>query len=175
VAFGFIVGSGPNGAKPHAVLQDRAVREGEPIVLDIGARVDGYNADLTRTICLGQPEPKLQEIYDIVRRAQVAAEEAAKPGKRSQEVDAVARDIIAAAGYKEHFGHGLGHGVGLAVHEGPGVNASSTVVLEPGMVCTIEPGIYLSGWGGVRLEDMVVITEHGAEVLTKANKELRAR
>jgi len=172
IAFPFIVGSGPNGAKPHAVVQDRPIQKGEPIVLDMGARVDGYHSDLTRTICLGKPDKKLQEIYDIVLRAQLAAEEQARPGMKGQEVDAIARHVIAEAGYKEHFGHGLGHGVGLAVHEGPGVGMTSTTVLAPGMVCTIEPGIYLTGWGGVRIEDMVLLTEDGIEVLTRASKEL---
>lgn len=172
IAFPLIIGSGPNGAKPHAVVQDRPVQEGEPIVLDMGAKVDGYHSDLTRTICLGKPDKKLQEVYQIVLRAQLAAEEQARPGMKGQDIDAIARNIIAEAGYKEHFGHGLGHGVGLAVHEGPGVNATSTAVLEPGMVCTIEPGIYLTGWGGVRIEDIVLFQEDGVEVLSKARKEL---
>jgi Xaa-Pro aminopeptidase len=172
IAFTPIVGSGPNGAKPHAVPQERRLREGEPIVLDFGARVDGYNSDLTRTICLGAADAKLRDIYDIVLRAQLMAEERAKPGMKGQEVDAIARQIIVEAGYKENFGHGLGHGVGLAVHEKPGAGPRSENVLQPGMVCTIEPGIYLAGWGGIRIEDMVLFTEKGAEVLTKAGKEL---
>jgi len=175
LAFNCIVASGPNSAKPHAVPQDRQIEAGEPIVLDMGARVDGYNSDLTRTICLGEPGQKLQEIYNIVLRAQLAAEKQARPRMKGQEVDAVARNIIVEAGYKEYFGHGLGHGVGLAVHEGPAVNLTSTVTLEPGMVCTIEPGIYLTGWGGIRIEDIVLFKEDGAQVLSKARKELRAR
>lgn len=175
LAFPLIVGSGPNGAKPHAVLQDRPIREGEPIVLDLGARVDGYNSDLTRTICLGQPDEKLKEIYDIVLRAQLAAEEGARAGMKGQEVDALARKVIEEAGHGEHFGHGLGHGVGLAVHEGPRAAPSATTTMESGMVCTIEPGIYLPGWGGVRIEDMVLFTADGVEVLTQARKELQAR
>jgi Xaa-Pro aminopeptidase len=175
VAFNFIVASGPNGAKPHAVPQNRQIQKGEPIVMDMGARCDGYHSDLTRTICLGEPDPKLQEIYDIVLQAQLEAEERAKPGMTGQEVDAVARDIIADAGYGEAFGHGLGHGVGLAVHEGPGVSSRSTAALKPGMLCTIEPGIYITGWGGVRIEDIVLFTQHGVEVLSTARKDLRAR
>lgn len=175
VAFSLIVAAGPNGAKPHAVPQDRQIKEGEPIVMDMGARFDGYHSDLTRTICLGEPDGKLQEIYDIVLHAQLAAEERARPGMTGQEVDAFARDFIAEAGYKEQFGHGLGHGVGLAVHEGPRVSAASTATLRPGMVCTIEPGIYLTGWGGVRIEDIVLFKEDGVEVLSKARKELRIR
>ncbi len=174
-AFSFIIGSGPNGAKPHAVLQDRKIKKKEPIVMDMGARVDGYHSDLTRTICLGKPDKKLREVYDAVLRAQLAAEEQAKPGMTGQEVDAIARNVIVEAGYGEYFGHGLGHGVGLAVHEQPAVNARGSAPLQPGMVFTIEPGIYLSGWGGVRIEDLVWMTESGVEVLSKARKELRAR
>jgi len=172
VAFDFIVASGPNGAKPHAVPQDRQIKEGEPIVMDMGARFDGYHSDLTRTICLGEPDEKLQEIYDVVLRAQLAAEKRARDGMTGQEIDAFARNVIAEAGYEEQFGHGLGHGVGLAVHEGPRVSKASTTTLRAGMVCTIEPGIYLTGWGGVRIEDMVLFREHGVEVLSKARKEL---
>lgn len=175
LAFPLIVGSGPNGAKPHAVLQERPIQEGEAIVLDLGARVDGYNSDLTRTICLGQPGKKLQEIYDIVLRAQVAAEAGAKPGMKGKEVDELARQVIRDAGHAKHFGHGLGHGVGLAVHEGPRAGLNVDVVFEPGMVCTIEPGIYLPGWGGVRIEDMVLFTANGVQVLSHARKELQAR
>jgi Xaa-Pro aminopeptidase len=175
VSFGFIVAAGPNGAKPHAVPQDRPIQEGEPIVMDMGARFDGYCSDLTRTICLGEPQEQLKEMYDIVLQAQLAAEEGARAGMTGQQVDALARDVIAERGYKEQFGHGLGHGVGLAVHEGPRLSQLSEDVLKPGMVCTIEPGIYISGWGGIRIEDMVVVGENKAEVLSQARKELRAR
>jgi len=175
VAFTFIVGSGPNGAKPHAVVQDRQIQAGEPIVMDIGARVDGYNSDLTRTICVGKPDPKLQEIYDIVLHAQLAAEKGAKPGMTGREIDAIARKVITDAGYGEQFGHSLGHGVGLAVHEKPGVSSKSDQIMQPNMVVTFEPGIYLSEWGGVRIEDMGVFTKDGVEIPTKAHKELRAR
>ena len=175
LAFPLIVGSGPNGAKPHAVLEDRPLQMGEAIVLDLGATVDGYNSDLTRTICLGKPDKETQEIYDIVLRAQLAAEERAKPGMKGQEVDALARKVIDDAGYAERFGHTLGHGVGLAVHEGPSAGPKATMIFEPGMVCTIEPGIYLPGRGGVRIEDLVLFTANGVEVLTHARKELQAR
>jgi Xaa-Pro aminopeptidase len=175
LAFPLIVGSGPNGAKPHAVLQERPIQKGEAIVLDLGARVDGYNSDLTRTICLGKSDKKLQEIYDTVLRAQLAAEAGAKCGMKGREVDALARQVIHDAGHAEHFGHGLGHGVGLAVHEGPGAGPTATVPFEPGMVCTIEPGVYLPGWGGVRIEDIVLFTADGVEVLSHARKELLAR
>lgn len=175
LAFPLIVGSGPNGAKPHAVLQDRPIQKGEPIVMDLGAQLNGYNSDLTRTICLGKPDQKLQEIYDIVLRAQLAAEKGARPGMKGQEVDLLARQVIHDAGHAEHFGHNLGHGVGLAVHERPSAGPVATATLEPGMVCTIEPGIYLPGWGGVRIEDIVLFTANGVEVLTQARKELQAR
>jgi Xaa-Pro aminopeptidase len=175
IAFSFIVGSGPNGAKPHAVPQDRPIREGEPVVLDMGARVDGYNSDLTRTICIGKPDAKLQEIHGIVLCAQEAAEKGARPGMQGQEIDAIARKVITDAGYGDYFGHGLGHGVGLAVHEKPRANRLSENVMQPGMVVTIEPGIYLPGWGGVRIEDIVVFTECGIDVPTRARKELHAR
>jgi Xaa-Pro aminopeptidase len=175
VAFNIIVAAGPNGAKPHAVPQDRQIKGGEPIVMDLGARLDGYHSDLTRTICLGEPPGQLREIHGIVLQAQLAAEEQAKPGMTGREIDAIARDVIAKAGYEEQFGHGLGHGVGLAVHEGPRLSLQSEHVLKPGMLCTIEPGIYLTGWGGVRIEDIVLFKEDGVEVLSKARKELRAR
>ncbi len=175
VAFSIIVGSGPNGAKPHAVLQDRKILAGEPIVMDFGARVNGYHSDLTRTLCLGKPSQELQGLYDIVLRAQLTAEQQGKPGMEGREVDALARKVISDAGHGAHFFHGLGHGVGLAIHEGPGVGQQGTTQLQPGMVCTVEPGIYLPGWGGIRIEDMVVVTDNGLEVLTQARKELQAR
>lgn len=175
IAFDLIVASGPNGAKPHAVLSDRKIKKREPIVLDMGARVDGYCSDLTRTMCVGKPGKKLREIFDIVLRAQLAAEEQAKAGMTGKEVDAIARTIIAEAGHAEHFGHGLGHGVGLAVHEGPAVSLRGTAPLQPGMVFTVEPGIYLTEWGGVRIEDLVLMTEDGVQVLSAASKQLPAR
>lgn len=174
ISFPFIVGAGPNGAKPHAGPHERPIREGEPIVMDMGARVDGYDSDLTRTICLGKPDSKLQEIYDIVLRAQLAAEKGARPGMKGHEVDALARQVIVDAGYGEYFGHGLGHGVGLAIHEKPRASQKCEDVMQPGTVITIEPGIYLPGWGGIRIEDMLVFTDDGVEILTKARKELVA-
>jgi Xaa-Pro aminopeptidase len=174
VAFPFIVGSGPNGAKPHAVVGERKIKPGEPIVIDMGARVAGYHSDVTRTICVGEPDDRLPGIYDIVLRAQLAAEQQVRPGVLGSDVDAAARNIIKEAGYGKEFGHGLGHGVGLAVHEEPRFNADSRTVLEPGMVVTVEPGIYLPGWGGVRIEDIVVVTEEGVEVLTSARKQVVA-
>jgi Xaa-Pro aminopeptidase len=172
-AFETIVACGPNGARPHAGTTSAPLVTGEPIVIDMGARLDGYCSDLTRTICLGQPnEPEhFWEVYHTVLRAQEAAEAAIRPGMTGQEADAVARDLIVAAGYGEHFGHGLGHGVGLAVHEEPGLSRIRTGTLTPGNFVTVEPGIYLSGWGGVRIEDVVLVTEHGVEVVTTAPKD----
>jgi Xaa-Pro aminopeptidase len=171
IAFDIIVGSGPNGAMPHALASDREIRAGEPIVVDMGARVSGYHSDLTRTLWLGDADGAFREVYDVVLRAQEAAEARLAPGALGPDVDAAARAIIADAGYGDKFGHGLGHGVGLAVHELPGLNQRTQDTLAPGHVVTVEPGIYLSGWGGVRIEDMALITESGAEILTRADKD----
>lgn len=172
VAFDLIVAAGPNGALPHARPSDRPMQAGEPIVVDVGCELDGYCSDLTRTICLGQPSPKYMEVWAIVRRAQEAAESGIRAGMSGVQADALGRDVIAAAGYGEFFGHGLGHGVGLAVHEAPRASrlAPADETFEPGMVLTVEPGIYLPGEFGVRIEDLVVIREDGAEVLTTAPK-----
>ncbi len=170
LAFPTIVASGPNAARPHHEPGERAILAGEPIVIDMGALVNGYCADLTRTVWLGEPDAKLREIYGIVLDALRAAEAAIRPGMTGKEADAIARDVIAAAGYGDAFGHSLGHGLGVRVHEGPALSARSEDRLEPGNVVTIEPGIYLSGWGGVRIEDVVVIEESGARVLTRAPK-----
>ena len=172
LAFDSIVGSGPNGAMPHATVSERVIQAGEPIVMDMGAVIDGYNSDLTRTICPGRPNDKFREIHAIVLEAQLTAERNIRPGMQGKQADAIAREVIEEAGYGENYGHGLGHGVGLAVHEKPGVGRLSEDVLEPGMVFTVEPGIYLPGWGGVRIEDIVVMREDGVEVLTQASKEL---
>jgi Xaa-Pro aminopeptidase len=172
VAFDMIVSCGPNGARPHARAGADRLVAGEPIVIDMGARVNGYNSDLTRTVCLGQPNDSARfwDVYNTVLRAQMAAEAAIRPGMTGPEADAVARNIIAEARYGDNFGHGLGHGVGLAVHEGPRLGRTSTDTLVPGHVVTVEPGIYLPGWGGVRIEDIVLVTENGAEVLTRSPK-----
>jgi Xaa-Pro aminopeptidase len=171
-SFEFIVASGPNGAMPHATTTDRAIGSGEPIVIDFGALVDGYCSDITRTLCVGHANDRYREIWHLVLDAQRAVEAQVRPGMTGRQVDAIARDMFAAAGYLDQFGHGLGHGVGLAIHEDPRLSRlADKVVLEPGMVFTVEPGLYLPGWGGVRIEDIVVLREHGAEVLTKAPKE----
>ena len=171
MAFDLIVAGGPNGAMPHATTTERALREGEPIVIDIGARVESYHSDLTRTIYLGEPDTRFQEIYALVRRAQESALEGIRAGMRGKEADGLARQVIEEAGYGEYFGHGLGHGVGLAIHEKPRVTQRSEEELQPGMILTVEPGIYIPDWGGVRIEDMVVIREVGVEFLSRASKE----
>jgi len=140
--------------------------------MDLGARVGGYCSDLTRTLCLGEPDDTLRRIHAIVLEAQETAEHAMRAGLKGSTVDAVARDLISAAGHGEHFGHGLGHGLGLAVHEQPRAGKTSEDVLQAGMVVTVEPGIYIQGWGGVRIEDLVVIREQGIEILTTAPKGL---
>jgi Xaa-Pro aminopeptidase len=171
VAFDLIVGAGPNGAMPHHEVSERVIGIGEPIVMDLGARVAGYHSDLTRTICLGQPDGRFTEIYGLVLRGQLAAEAAIRAGIVAGEADSAARRVIAAAGYGEQYGHGLGHGVGLAVHEEPSIWQGAEEVLKPGMVFTVEPGVYLPDWGGVRIEDMVLVREDGVEVLSRASKE----
>ncbi len=173
VAFEIIVAGGPNGARPHAQADTEPLPAGQPIVIDMGARVDGYCSDLTRTICLGEPADPgtFWAVYNTVRAAQQAALERIRPGMNGIEADAIAREVISNAGYGEAFGHGLGHGVGLAIHEGPRLNRFSEDRLEPGMVVTIEPGVYLSGWGGVRIEDLTVVREDGLEVLSQAPKD----
>lgn len=171
VAFPVIAAGGPNAAMPHAVPSDRQIVPGEPLTLDLGARVQGYCSDLTRTVCIGQPDAKFREVYEIVLRAQRAAEAGMKAGMLGKDADALARQVIVDAGYGEAFGHGLGHGVGLDVHERPSAGVRSEDRLEPGMVVTVEPGIYLPGWGGVRIEDLVVVTESGVEILSQATKD----
>lgn len=167
LSFPPIVASGPNGALPHAVPSNRRLRPGEPIVLDVGVRVDGYCSDMTRTVFLGEAKPRFRKIYRVVRQAQLAALREIRAGVESTHPDAVARKVIADAGYGEFFGHALGHGVGLATHERPRLGPLRPRSLKSGMVVTVEPGIYLPGKGGVRLEEMVVVEPGGARVLTK--------
>jgi len=166
VAFPPIVASGPNSALPHAVPTGRVIGEGEPIVLDVGSRVDGYCSDLTRTVFLGKVPPYFKQVYKIVREAQLSALESIRPGMKSTEADSIARDIIKRAGYGEFFGHSLGHGIGLAPHEKPSVGTLRPEELMEGMVFTVEPGIYIPGKGGVRLEEMVILDKDRLEVLT---------
>ena len=173
-SFPSIVASGPNASVPHAVPSDRRIREGEAIKIDIGARASGYCSDMTRTVCLGQPrDQRLVELHALVLEAQQHAERELRPGMTGREGDSLARDVIARAGYGQAFTHGLGHGIGLEVHEPPWVSQSrGDEVLRPGMVFSVEPGVYLPGWGGVRIEDLVVLEPDGARVLCRSPKDL---
>lgn len=168
LGFSTIVGAGPNGARPHHSVSDRKIQEGEPVVIDMGASYEGYSGDLTRTIVVGEPDDQFRRVYDVVLRAMRHAEEIAKPGMKGGDLDAAARAVIAEAGYGDNFIHTLGHGIGLQVHEGPGARTDGEDIFSPGMSLTIEPGIYLEGWGGVRIEDTIVFTETGIENLTAA-------
>ncbi len=172
LGFDIIVASGPNGAMPHAVATDRRLVPGELVVLDFGAVVDGYRGDTTRTVALGRAPDDGRRIYDIVLRAQQAALDGITAGMKGDEAHAIAQRIIDEAGYGEHFGHGLGHGVGLAVHEEPRLAPSSSAELAPGMVVSVEPGIYLPGKLGVRIEDLVVVDEKGVRNLTRSPRQL---
>lgn len=169
-SFAIIMASGPSAAAPHAVPGERLLQDGDLLKIDVGGKFENYCSDLTRTYCLGEGSERFAEVYGAVLAAQEAALAAAGPGVGGAELDQVAREVIVAAGHGEHFTHGLGHGVGLQVHEAPRVSSRSEDTLAPGMVVTIEPGIYLPGWGGVRIEDMVLITESGCELLTHAPK-----
>jgi Xaa-Pro aminopeptidase len=171
--FEIIVASGPNSALPHATPGDKALAEGEPVVIDLGARVGGYSSDCTRTICLGEEDSTFRRIYDIVLGAQLTTVATLQAGMTGEEVDRLGRTVISQAGYEESFGHGLGHGIGLAPHEEPRLGPNSSSILSNGMVFTIEPGIYITGWGGVRIEDTVVLEEGKARPLTKARKTRR--
>lgn len=168
-AFPTIVAAGTHAARPHHEPGERVIREGEPIVIDMGARYKGYCADLTRTVWVGEPDATLREVYPIVERAVEEVIERIHVGMTGSEMDAAARDYIASRGYGDAFSHGLGHGVGVRVHEAPSASRESTDVLRAGNVITIEPGIYLPEWGGVRIEDVVLLTEDGVEVLTSAS------
>ena len=168
-----IVAGGPNGALPHAEPGDRQIVEGDLVVFDMGAELGGYCSDCTRTFAAGDPSADAREVYELVRRAQAAALEAIGPDEGGREVDAVARRLIEAAGHGEHFGHGLGHGVGIEVHEAPRLSSRSEDTLRPGEVVTVEPGVYVPGSYGVRIEDLVVIAEEGHRNLSGLPKELR--
>ncbi|MCL1895009.1 MAG: aminopeptidase P family protein [Clostridiales bacterium] len=166
LAFPAIVASGPNGAQPHAELTDRVLEDGDLVTIDFGVMFRGYASDMTRTFMIGAPAETQKNIYESVRRAQAAGVAAAKAGVSCAEVDAVCRNLITDDGFGEYFIHTTGHGVGAEVHEDPRLAAASEAVLEAGMVVTIEPGIYIEGLGGVRIEDTVVITEKGCTVIT---------
>ena len=170
IPFEVIVASGPNSALPHAQPSEHTITSGEPIVIDIGAKIGGYGSDLSRTICLDPPDDTFNRVYDTVLRAQLAAIAGISEGMTGNEADSIARKVIEQAGYGEAFGHSLGHGIGLAPHELPRLGPNSKERLVDGMVFTIEPGIYLTAWGGVRIEDTVVMESGKIRVISKARK-----
>ncbi len=175
ISFDSIVASGPRSALPHGRATDRVMAIGEFVTFDFGAVYEGYASDCTRTVVLGGSDDRQRQIYEVVLEAQRRAVDAIRPGVTGRQVDEVGRSVIASAGFREAFGHALGHGIGLDVHEGPRLSPQDGTVLEPGMTLTVEPGIYLPGWGGVRIEDDVVVTADGCRVLTSAPKDLLAR
>lgn len=175
VAFASIVASGPHGSMPHAHPSDRRIQRGELITIDMGARYKGYCADMTRTICLGEPtEPRMQELYDTVLKAMKTCEAGLQAGMSGKEADALARNVLEAANLGEYYIHSTGHGVGLQIHEGPSLSARAPedVGLPAGSVVTVEPGVYIPGWSGLRIEDCVLVKEGGREVLTQSPTEL---
>ncbi len=171
-SFDTIVASGYRSALPHGVASSKVIATGELVTLDFGALLNGYVSDITRTVAVGPINAELQKIYDTVLQAQLAGVDGLKPGITGIEADALTRDIIKEAGYGEYFGHSTGHGIGLEVHEGPGLSFRSETKLEPGMIVTVEPGIYVPQVGGCRIEDDVLITETGREILSSSPKEL---
>jgi Xaa-Pro aminopeptidase len=173
ISFPPITVGGPNSAIPHAVPSARAVQDGELVLFDIGAKLNGYCSDMTRTVSLGEIPGELRDVWHVVLNAQLEATARVRPGMTGAEVDGIAREVIANAGLGERFGHGLGHGIGLEIHEPPWLTQTrGDDVLQPGMVFSIEPGVYLPGVGGVRIEDLVLLTERGAEVLCSSPKKL---
>ena len=173
LAFDIIVASGPRAALPHGKAGDKRINRGDFILFDYGAKFQGYHSDETCTVVCGSPTAEQKKVYQIVKDAHDRAIESVRPGIPIHEVDGAARNYIKECGYGDYFGHGLGHGVGLAVHEDPPINGENKGVVQEGMVFTIEPGIYIPNWGGVRIEDMVRVTSKGVEVLTRLPKELR--
>ena len=168
-----VVGSGPNGANPHHEMGERVIEDGDMVVLDFGGLKDGYGSDTTRTVHVGEPTDEEREVFEIVRRAQQAGFEAVRPGVACQEIDRAARKVITDAGYGEYFIHRTGHGIGLTTHEPPYMVEGETQLLEPGMCFSIEPGIYLPGRFGVRIEDIVIVTEDGGRRLNNTSHEMR--
>jgi len=168
--FEIIVASGPRSALPHAKPTNKVILSGEPVVIDFGAKIEGYCSDITRTICLGEQDNTFRRIYDIVLGAQLTAMAILQAGMSGEQADQLARTVIAQAGYENNFGHGLGHGLGLAPHEAPRIGPVSADILTDGMVFTIEPGIYINGWGGIRIEDTVLLEKSGIRSLSTANK-----
>jgi Xaa-Pro aminopeptidase/Xaa-Pro dipeptidase len=174
-AFETIVASGPNAAMPHARPSGRVIERGDPVVIDFGATFEGYRSDMTRTFCVGgEPSTEMARVFAVVGEAQAAGVAAVRAGVEAQVVDRACRDVVAEAGWGAQFEHGTGHGVGLDIHEAPGVGPGSTAILAPGVVVTVEPGVYLAGVGGVRVEDTVVVTADGCRPLTKFPKDIAA-
>ncbi|MDF2571950.1 MAG: ypdF [Sporomusa sp.] len=171
-AFDTIVASGLRSALPHGRASNKIIEAGNFITIDFGAVFEGYHSDMTRTVVVGTATDKQREIYNIVLAAQLAGINAVKAGKTGKEVDQIARQVIDDAGYSKYFGHGLGHGVGLFIHEEPRLSPSGDIKLAQGMVVSVEPGIYLPGWGGVRIEDLVVVSADGCTILTASSKDL---
>jgi len=170
--FDTIIASGYRSSMPHGVATNKKIRKGEFVTLDFGAIYDGYHSDITRTIVVGKATPRQKKIYHLVLTAQQAGCRYARAGLTGKEVDGKVRRIIEKAGYGKYFGHGLGHGIGTVVHDAPAISTLSETVLKPNMVVTIEPGVYLPGWGGVRIEDDVVIKRNSCEILNRAEKNL---
>ena len=174
-AFDTIVAAGPNSAKPHHQPTERSIAPGDPVVVDFGATYEGYRSDMTRTFCIGgEPEGELARVFAVVTESQAKGVAAVGPGAAARDVDQVCRDVIAEAGWAERFEHGTGHGVGLDIHEAPTVSPLGTAILAPGVVVTVEPGVYLPGVGGVRIEDTLVVTEDGSRPLTTFTKDVAA-
>jgi Xaa-Pro aminopeptidase len=171
-SFDIIVASGLRSALPHGVATDKIIEKGDFVTLDYGAYYNGYVSDITRTLAVGKPSEELINIYDIVLEAQLRGMAGIKPGMTGREADALTRNLIEEKGYGQYFGHSTGHGIGLEVHEGPALSFRSDIILEPGMAVTVEPGIYLPGVGGVRIEDDTIVTIDGNEALTHSTKEL---
>jgi Xaa-Pro aminopeptidase len=174
-AFETIVASGPNSAKPHHRPGERVIVPGDPVVVDFGAIFEGYRSDMTRTFCVGaEPTGELARVFAVVKEAQAAGVAAVRSGIGAKEVDEVCRQVIGDAGWADAFEHGTGHGVGLDIHEAPTVSPLGTAILGPGVVVTVEPGVYLPGLGGVRIEDTLVVTAEGSRSLTGFTKEVAA-
>ncbi len=172
LSFDTIAASGINGAKPHAVPENKLLKKGELLTLDFGCVYKGYCSDMTRTIAIGKPSTALTKIYNIVKNAQQVALDGIRPGMNGKEIDALARDVIAKEGYAKNFGHSLGHSVGLKIHEKPGFSRKEKTEIRPGMVVSVEPGIYVENLGGVRIEDLVAISEDGIRNLSRSVKDL---
>ncbi|MBI5328391.1 MAG: aminopeptidase P family protein [Deltaproteobacteria bacterium] len=172
LAFDIIVASGKRAALPHGKASGKRIRQSEFVIVDLGAKYQGYNSDETCTFATGKTNKEQKKVYQIVKDAHDKAIEAVRPGVKASYIDFVARDFIKKSGYGKYFGHGTGHGVGLEVHEWPNISPYNNDVVEEGMVFTIEPGIYIPGWGGVRIEDMILVTRGGCEILTKMSKEM---